>query len=353
MSDSVVIGILGGGQLGRMLAMAAARLGFEVVILDPDPKAPAAQVANRHIVAAYDDPAALAMLAELCDIVTYEFENVPDAAIHTLDGRVTVHPNATALATAQDRLIEKAFLVEQGIGTAPFRTVDNQEQLESAVEELGGEAILKTRRFGYDGKGQMRVVPGSDHSTAFADLGSVPLIAEGIVDFVAELSVIIGRGPDGSCQIYDPATNEHVDGILKTSSVPGSLSDETIELAKDAATTLATALDYVGVLGLELFLLADGSVLANEFAPRVHNSGHWTEAACAISQFELHIRAISQLALPSVERHSDAVMTNLIGEDVALVGDLLARPNTVVHLYGKSEVRPGRKMGHVTTISRR
>ncbi len=351
------IGILGGGQLGRMLALAAAKLGHRVIVLDPDPNAPAAQVSNRHIVAAYDDPAALDQLAKACDVVTYEFENVPDAAVHALEGRVPVHPNAHALGTAQDRLVEKTFLVEQGIATAPFRAVDSQVQLDTAVGELGGRVILKTRRFGYDGKGQRRIDPGDGTGpgslNAFTELGSVPLIAEGVVDFVAEASVIIGRSLSGEVRCFDPVRNRHHDGILRTSSVPAGLDPATDQAARAAAVDLVTALDYVGVLGLELFVLDDGSVLANEFAPRVHNSGHWTEAACIVSQFELHVRAITGLPLPSVERHSDAEMTNLVGDDVERLPTYLAEPNTMVHLYGKSEVRAGRKMGHVTQISPR
>lgn len=346
------IGILGGGQLARMLALAAARLGIEVVVLDPDPLAPAAQVANRHLVSAYDDPDALATLAEVCDVVTYEFENVPEAAVAALDGRVPVRPGANALAVSQDRLVEKQFFRDEAIApTAPFIPVDSQAELEAAVNELGGRAIIKTRRFGYDGKGQLRI-DGSAPADAYESLGSVPLIAEGIVDFVAETSIIIARESNGSCVWYEPGINEHVDGILRGTTVPAGFGRDTLRAMGEAAMTLTAMLGYVGVLGLELFVLADGSIVANEFAPRVHNSGHWTEAACSVSQFEQHVRAVAGLPLVMPQRHSDAVMTNLLGDDVDRVDHHLRDPNTVVHLYGKAEVRPGRKMGHVTKLKR-
>lgn len=346
------LGILGGGQLARMLAMVAARLGIEVIVLDPDPLAPAAQVANRHLVAAYDDTRALVELAEACDVVTYEFENVPEAAVAALEGRVPVRPGAKALAVSQDRLIEKQFFRDEDIApTAPFVAVDSQAELELAVSELGGRAIIKTRRFGYDGKGQLRI-EGEVPADAFESLGSVPLIAEGIVDFVAETSIIIARESNGSCVWFDPGINEHVDGILRSTTVPAGFGDDTLQAMSYAAMGLTATLDYVGVLGLELFVLADGSIVANEFAPRVHNSGHWTEAACSVSQFEQHVRAVTGLPLVKPQRHSDAVMTNLIGADVDQVGRHLRDPNSVVHLYGKAEVRPGRKMGHVTTLQR-
>ncbi len=351
LSAGATIGIIGGGQLGRMLAMAAARLGFHTIVLDPAAAAPAAQVADAQIIAAYDNVTALGELAQRCDVVTYEFENVPVDGVARLDGRVPVRPAPLALEVAQDRLVEKDFLNDLGIATAPYRIVDAQADIEGAVEAVGGRAILKTRRLGYDGKGQLRIDDvASIGSNAFAELGSVPAIAEGFVDFEAEISVICARGVDGECAVFDPARNVHRDGILATSTVPAGVSAATVEAARAAAENLATALDYVGVLGLELFVLGDGSILANEFAPRVHNSGHWTEAVCVPDQFEQHIRAIAGLSLPTPHRTSDCEMTNLIGDDVVDMATLLAEPGAMVHLYGKAEARPGRKMGHVTRV---
>ncbi len=349
LAPGATIGILGGGQLARMLAMAAARLGYAVVVLDPDPGAPAAQVATRHLVAPYDDGVALTELAACCDVVTYEFENVPDLAVQTLVPLVEVRPGAHPLGVSQDRLVEKTFLADAGLTTAPYVAVDDQDDLDAAVASLGGFAVLKTRRFGYDGKGQI-VVRGSAPGDAFERLGSVPLIAEGLIDFDAEISVVGARSVDGRIRCFDPARNVHRDGILSTSSVPTLLSPDIEASAIALTTTLLTALDYVGVLGLELFVMADGSLVANEFAPRVHNSGHWTEAACAVSQFEQHIRAVAGLTLGDGRRHHDAVMENLIGHEVERVPALLEVSDAVVHLYGKSEIRNGRKMGHVTRL---
>ncbi|BCH63787.1 N5-carboxyaminoimidazole ribonucleotide synthase [Agrobacterium vitis] len=347
------IGIIGGGQLGRMLAMAAARLGLKTIVLEPQADCPAAQVANRQIIADYADEAALAELAASCDVVTYEFENVPVAAAEALARTVPVYPPAKALAVSQDRLSEKRFLNDNGIATAPFRTVDSQADLEQALAEFGGEGVLKTRRFGYDGKGQRVYRKGDDASGGYQALGAVPLILEGFVPFAREISIIAARSISGEIACYDPAENIHRDGILHTSTVPASISPQTAAAAKSAAEKLLNGLDYVGVVGLELFLMADGSLIANEMAPRVHNSGHWTEAACVISQFEQHIRAVTGLPLGDPARHGDCVMTNLIGDDIVAVPDWLAKPGALVHLYGKAEARPGRKMGHVTEVRNR
>ena len=345
------IGIIGGGQLGRMLAMAAARLNFQTIILEPQPDCPAAQVANRQIIAAYDDPAALAELASACDVVTYEFENVPVSAAEQLARSVAVYPPPKALEMAQDRLTEKQFLNECGVPTARFHAVDSQADLEAAIADFGGQGVLKTRRLGYDGKGQ-RVYRSLADSTegGYAALGNVPLILESFVPFEREISIIAARNPEGSIRSYDPAENVHRAGILHTSTLPANLSPDTASAAASAAETILTALDYVGVIGIEFFVLPDGGLIANEMAPRVHNSGHWTEAACVISQFEQHIRAVAGLPLGNPIRHSACVMQNLIGDDIHSVPDWLARDNTLVHLYGKTEARPGRKMGHVTTL---
>ncbi|WP_283196243.1 5-(carboxyamino)imidazole ribonucleotide synthase [Rhizobium sp. AN80A] len=346
------IGIIGGGQLGRMLAMAAARLNFRTIILEPQADCPAAQVANRQIVAAYDDPAALEELATVCDVVTYEFENVPVSAAEALAQTVPVYPPPKALEAAQDRLVEKRFINDCAIPTAKFHAVDSQADLEAALADFGGQGVLKTRRLGYDGKGQKVFRSTSDSADgAFAELGGVPLILESFVAFEREISVIAARGTDGSVVSYDPAENVHRNGILHTSTVPASITDATASAAREAAEKILTTLGYVGVIGIEFFALSDGSLIANEMAPRVHNSGHWTEAACVISQFEQHIRAVSGLPLGNADRHSDCVMRNLIGDDILDLPDWLKRRDTLVHLYGKTESRPGRKMGHVTTLA--
>lgn len=348
------IGIIGGGQLGRMLAMAAARLGYQTIILEPQADCPAAQVATRQIVAAYDDAQALEELARDCAVVTYEFENVPVGAAVSLAHKVAVYPPARALEVAQDRLVEKTTLNAMGIATADFVAVDSDADLAAGLETFGGNGVLKTRRLGYDGKGQrlFRDAKPSDAAGVHASMGNVPLILEAFVPFEREVSVIAARGMDGSVVAYDPAENVHLQGILHTSTVPATASAETLAQARAAASAIAAGLDYVGVIGVEFFVLSDGSIVTNEIAPRVHNSGHWTEAACAVSQFEQHIRAVAGLPLGNPRRHSDCVMENLIGDDIARVASLMAEPDLVMHLYGKAEARAGRKMGHFTRLKR-
>ncbi|NLS05516.1 5-(carboxyamino)imidazole ribonucleotide synthase [Rhizobium sp. P32RR-XVIII] len=346
------IGIIGGGQLGRMLAMAAARLNFRTIILEPQTDCPAAHVANHQIVAAYDDPAALAELAKACDVITYEFENVPVSAVEALAKDIPVYPPPKALEAAQDRLVEKRFINDCGIPTARFHAVDSQSELEAALEDFGGQGVLKTRRLGYDGKGQKVFRSAADSADgAYAALGSVPLILESFIPFEREISIIAARATDGTAVAFDPAENVHRNGILHTSTVPASIADATAEAARKAAEAILSSLGYVGVIGIEFFVLSDGNLIANEMAPRVHNSGHWTEAACVISQFEQHIRAIGGLPLGNADRHSDCVMQNLIGDDILSVPDWLKRRDAFVHLYGKTESRPGRKMGHVTVLT--
>jgi 5-(carboxyamino)imidazole ribonucleotide synthase len=347
------IGIIGGGQLGRMLAMAAARLGYRTIILEPDERCPAEQVASSHITAAYDDPEALDTLAALCSVVTYEFENVPIEAVRMLEQKKPVFPPPRALEVAQDRLTEKTFLNECGIATAEFSAVDSQQQLQEALDKFGGRGVLKTRRLGYDGKGQ-RVFSGpqDDPAGAFGSLGHVPLILEKLIPFTSEISIIAARSKDGATVSYDPAKNEHREGILRQSTVPSSANSQTENSARQAAEAVLRSLDYIGVIGIEFFVMEDGSLLANELAPRVHNSGHWTEAACHMSQFEQHIRAVSGLALGPCDRHFDCRMDNLIGDEIEAIDAILTEPNAVLHLYGKSEVRPGRKMGHVTRLGK-
>ena len=345
-----VIGIIGGGQLGRMLAMAAARLNAKTIVLEPQADCPASQVANRQIVAAYDDRAALSELAKACSVITYEFENVPVEAAQFLAASVPVFPPPKALEVSQDRLTEKTFLSELGIPTAQFRAINSQSDLERALSDFGGQGVLKTRRFGYDGKGQRVFRAGDSPEGAYEALGAGDLILESFIAFEREISVIAARGIDGSIACYDPAENVHTNGILHTSTLPARIPQQTATMATTAATKLLSALDYVGVLGLEFFVTHDGGLIANEFAPRVHNSGHWTEAACIISQFEQHIRAITGMPLGNPARHSDCVMQNLIGDDINSVPDWARDDNVLIHLYGKAEARPGRKMGHVTKL---
>lgn len=352
------IGILGGGQLGRMLGTAASRLGLKTIVLEPTVDCPAAQTCNRHIIAEYDEPTALGELVNLCQAVTYEFENIPTSAVQYLEQHVALLPNSNALEKSQDRLIEKNFLNNIGIQTAPFFEVNSLEELQTVVmsqefqQNLAG--ILKTRRLGYDGKGQARI-HGTDSpkqlEEAWASTGKVACVLEGFVNFIREVSVIAARDINGNIQCYDPAENIHRDGILHTSTVPAKISDATIENAKTIAGKILAELDYVGVMGVEFFVTGEGSLIVNEFAPRVHNSGHWTEAACVINQFEQHIRAISGLPLGDTKRHSDCVMENLIGKDVEKLDDLLGEPNIKIHLYGKNNAKKGRKMGHFTRIS--
>lgn len=347
-----VIGILGGGQLGRMLAMGTARLGYKVHIFDPDAGAPASQVANRHVIADYGDQAALQAFARDCAVVTYEFENVPVEAARLIEALAPVRPGPKALEAAQDRLVEKTFLNKAGIPTAPFQAVNSDAELAEALAKFGGNGVLKTRRMGYDGKGQriFRNAGPKDCDGAFADLGSVPLILEGFIPFEREVSVIAARGMDGGFAGYDVAENVHRNGILHTSTVPAAVSKLTANAAMDSAGRILDALDYVGVIGIEFFVMDNGDLIANEMAPRVHNSGHWTEAACAVSQFEQHIRAIAGLPLGNPRRHSDCIMENLIGGDIDRIPALCTEANTVVHHYGKAEARPGRKMGHFTRL---
>ncbi|MGE3306374.1 MAG: 5-(carboxyamino)imidazole ribonucleotide synthase [Rhizobiaceae bacterium] len=345
------IGIIGGGQLGRMLAMAAARLGYRTIILEPQADCPAAQVANEQIVAAYDDANALAKLAAKAAVVTYEFENVPVAAAEKLAASVPVYPPPRALEVSQDRLVEKRFLNDIGVPTARYKAIDEEHQLGSGLAAIDGNGFLKTRRMGYDGKGQMvfRDATPRDAVGVFDKMGNVPLILEEMVGFKREISVIAARSIDGSCIAYDAAENVHRDGILRSSTVPAGSRKDTQIAAWEYAIVILHQLQYVGVIGVEFFDAKD-QLVVNEIAPRVHNSGHWTEAACAVSQFEMHIRCVAGHPLASTRRHSDCVMENLIGDDVEKVPDLLAEDGLVLHLYGKAQARPGRKMGHFTRL---
>ena len=344
------IGILGGGQLGRMLSLAASRLGFKTHIYCPDPDSPAFEVTPHKTVAAYDDLAALAQFASSVDVITYEFENVPAGTAEFLAPLKPLRPGANALAVSQDRLIEKAFIAAAGIPVAPHRAIHDAADLAPALADLGGRGILKTTRLGYDGKGQRRITSLGEAEAAFAELKPHPLVLEALVPFEREISVVIARGLDGATAAFDPAENVHRDGILATSRVPASVSDATSELARDHAAGIATALGYVGVLGVEFFALADGSLLVNEIAPRVHNSGHWTEAVCVTDQFEQHIRAVAGWPLGDPTRLADVVMENLVGDGIGAIPKGLG-PGIRPHAYGKAESRPGRKMGHLNQVA--
>ncbi|HWE05098.1 MAG TPA: 5-(carboxyamino)imidazole ribonucleotide synthase [Rhizomicrobium sp.] len=342
------IGILGGGQLGRMLAMAAARLGLKTHIYSPpNEDAPAFQVSDDHTSAAFDDKAALTKFAQACDVVTFEWENVPVATVEHIAQISSILPNAKTLGVTQDRFAEKSFIKSLGLATAPFVKVDSAED---AHAKVSGSAILKTRRMGYDGKGQAKVKSREEAARALETFKGAPCILEGFVEFDYEASVIAARDADGSFAAYDPPENIHEHHILRRSIVPSRLSAAQVDEAKSIARKIADALDYVGVFAVELFVMKDGSLLVNEIAPRVHNSGHWTIDACLVSQFENHIRAVAGWPLGSTERHSDAVMENLIGEEAA-DWQALAKKGGALHLYGKKEIRAGRKMGHVTYIT--
>jgi 5-(carboxyamino)imidazole ribonucleotide synthase len=354
LSPGATIGILGGGQLGRMLAMAALKLGLRTHILAPEPTAPAYDAAAARTVAPFDDEAALARFAEAVDIVTFEFENVPTATVEFLAGRVAVRPGVRALALTQDRLTEKTFLRDLGLKVAPFVKVEDAGALVRAVAELGRPAILKTRRFGYDGKGQSLIREGSNVAAVHRTLGPAPMILEGFVAFEREVSVVAARSLEGEIVAYDLCENEHERHILARTRAPARVSQETAAEAKRIAGQVLEALEYVGVLAVEMFVVRDRhgheGLIVNEVAPRVHNSGHWTIEGAQTSQFEQHIRAIAGWPLGAATRRGRAEMHNLIGEDAEEWRDILAQPDLSLHLYGKLEIRPDRKMGHVTRV---
>lgn len=352
----MIVGILGGGQLGRMLAMAAAELGLSCHIYCPDPKSPAFAVAAARTIAPYDDEAALAAFAGAVDLVTFEFENIPVDTVRFLEGRVTVLPGSGSLEPAQDRLAEKQLVSGLGIPVAPFAEVSKQADIYSALARTGRPAILKTRRLGYDGKGQALIRAGDDPVAAWRAVGETAAILEAHVPFEREVSVILARGRDGATRAFDVTENVHEGGILSTSTVPASIPDEVATEAIGIAAGIAEALGHVGVLAVEMFVTAGGArpgLVVNEIAPRVHNSGHWTSDAALCSQFEQHIRAIAGWPLGDSSRHSDAVMTNLIGHAVERWPALLSEADIGLHLYGKSETLPGRKMGHYTRTAPR
>jgi 5-(carboxyamino)imidazole ribonucleotide synthase len=345
------LGILGGGQLGRMLALAAGRLGFDVAVLEREADSPAGRVAAHCLAGAYDDPAALAELAKLAQVVTYEFENVPAGAVETLQALgVEVAPGPKALAIAQDRALEKQFLNANGAPTVAFETADSAEEAVAAATRLRAPVLMKTRREGYDGKGQRWIEHAADAAAAFAELGSRPVIVEAAADFVRELSIIASRGRDGAAAIYSLAENHHEGGILRRTVAPATVTPALTDQAERIALRVMEGLDYVGVIGIELFELKDGRLLVNEFAPRVHNTGHWTQDGCAVDQFEQHIRAVAGWPLGPTAPHARIEMLNLLGEEVDSWPRLAQEPDSRLHLYGKRGAKPGRKMGHVNRV---
>ena len=344
------IGILGGGQLGRMLSVAAARLGYKTHIFEPAANPPAAHVADRVTTAAYEDLEALHAFAASVDIVTYEFENVPTSALDAIEEHVLLRPNREALRISQDRLTEKSFLQDLGLKTAPFANVESQEDLEQAVAQLGMPSILKTRRFGYDGKGQLRLSDAADLAGAFDAVGRAPSVLEGFVEFTCEISIIVARNVEGEVACFDPAQNVHEGGILRTSTVPATVPQRLIMDGVLLAGQIVRALEYVGVMGVELFV-TPSELIVNEIAPRVHNSGHWTQNGCGVDQFEQHIRAVTGHSLGDGRRYANVVMENIIGSDMHKLPEYIKEPNACVHLYGKDDMREGRKMGHVNLIS--
>ena len=348
---NATIGIVGGGQLGRMSALAAARLGYRCHILTDEPDSPAAQVAADATIGSYDDPEVLRAFAAQVDVVTFEFENVSAAGLDLLASLKPVRPSPAVLRISQDRAAEKTFVNTAGIATAPWRLVQSVADLHQAAAAVGLPAILKTTRLGYDGKGQRRLNPGDDVAEAFTALAPSPLILEGFVDFACEVSVVVARGVNGDIASFDVVENRHRDHILDLTLAPARIPQDTAAQASRIAHNIAHAIGLVGLLAVEMFIDAKGAVVVNEIAPRPHNSGHWTIDACPASQFEMHIRAVAGLPLPTAMRHSDAVMKNLVGPaEAALWPTILATPGLIPHLYGKAEARPGRKMGHVTRL---
>ena len=346
-----MLGILGGGQLGRMLALSAAALGYRTHVFTPEGSSPAGQVATLETVADFGDAAALDAFAASVNAITLEFENIPVATVARLARHRQVRPGARALEVAQDRVTEKTFAQAHGAGTAPFLPVDDLASLVAALARLGTPAILKTRRFGYDGKGQAVIRDAADAEAALAALNGQPAILEGFVDFALEISIVGARSATGEIRCFDAVENRHRHGILDLTLAPARIASATAEAAQQVTARLLTALDYVGVLAVEFFVTRDGAVLVNEMAPRVHNSGHWSIEGAVTSQFEQQVRAALGLPLGDPARLADAVMLNLIGNDALAWPRLVAEPAAKLHLYGKAEVRAGRKMGHLTLLS--
>jgi 5-(carboxyamino)imidazole ribonucleotide synthase len=348
---NATIGLVGGGQLGRMSALAAARLGYRCHILTRETDSPAAQVSHAVTISDYSDPVSLRAFADAVDVISFEFENVSAEGLDLLASIRPVRPAPSVLRISQDRVDEKTFLNGAGVATAPWAPVGSRQELDEAARRLGLPAVLKTTRLGYDGKGQAMLRTKQDLDAAWERLDPKPLVLEGFVDFAQEISVVVARGADGGVSSFDTVENRHRDHILDLTLAPARISVAVDQAAQAIGRRVAETLDLVGLLAVEMFVDSAGKVLVNEIAPRPHNSGHWTIDACPASQFELHIRAIAGLPLPPATRHSDAVMKNLIGpEGMALWPAALARPGLIPHLYGKAAALPGRKMGHVTRL---
>jgi 5-(carboxyamino)imidazole ribonucleotide synthase len=352
LAPGAVIGIVGGGQLGRMIALAAARLGYRCHILTPEQGSPAAQVTSLATVAAYDDVTALERFADAVDVITMEFENLPVDALQAMARHRPVRPAPQVLATCQDRRKEKAFLDRIGVPTAPHVTVDSADALGRALSEIGRPAILKSARWGYDGKGQVRIATDTEPARAWAEAGAAACVLERLIDFEREISVITARGLDGSQVSYVPVENHHRDQILVRTIAPAPIPAVLADQARELAERIAAELELIGLLAVEMFVTRDQRLLVNELAPRPHNSGHWTIDACAVSQFEQLVRAICGLPLGDAGRFADAVMDNLLGAAVEGWREILDEPGARLHLYGKAEIRPGRKLGHVTRLTR-
>ena len=350
------IGVLGGGQLGRMLALAAARLGYRVHVYEPQAGCPAGQVAHREVNAPFDDAAALAAFARECDVVTYEFENVPSAPLRAIEGLTALRPHWSVLETAQNRAREKRWLRDQGFPHAAFAEVPAGGDLAAAIVRLGGAVVVKTADFGYDGKGQLKVRTAADAAAAVREFAGRPAVVEQFVDFACEISAVVARAESAAVRVFPLAENQHRNHILDFSIVPARVASEVAAKADKLARLVAERIGLVGVMGVEMFVTRDGGVLVNELAPRTHNSGHYTIDACMTSQFEQQVRAICGLPLGAVTLLSPVVMANILGDAWAggepRWADLLAQPNVRLHLYGKSEPRPGRKMGHFTVTAR-
>ncbi|MGV6819996.1 MAG: 5-(carboxyamino)imidazole ribonucleotide synthase [Parvularcula sp.] len=353
LAPGATIGILGTGQLGRMLALAAAKLGFRTISYGPETDAPAIHVTDGHVAGRFEDPEALRRFAAMVDVATYEFENIPPLTVRTLiEAGTPVRPDENILGVCQDRLAEKKFLTDNGARVAPYHKVDSLSDLKGALSAIGGPAILKTRRFGYDGKGQVRMKSGDDPALAYEEIGDAPAILEELVDFSCEISQIAARGQDGDIAFFDIPENIHAAGILRQSRVPADIPRSVAEQARTVAAALMETLDFVGIMTIEFFWSDQSGLMVNEIAPRVHNSGHWTVECCTTSQFEQHVRAVAGWPLGDPARHVDAVMRNLIGPDVE-AWEEISSSGMALTLYGKNEARPGRKMGHTVEIARK
>lgn len=352
---SSTIGMLGGGQLGRMFTMAARTLGYKVIVLEPDPHSPAGQLADQHIKAAYHDEQALTQFGQQCDVITTEFENIPAQTLEFLTQFCPVRPSASAVQVAQDRIVEKEFVLSCGLSPVPFAAIRKLEDIPSACAQITLPAILKTARLGYDGKGQMTVNNPAEVEQAFQQLKEVDCVLEQRVDLELEISVVLARSVNGDMQCFPIAENLHRNGILHQTIAPARINEALAEQAKQAALSMAARLEFVGVMAVEFFVTRQGELLINEMAPRTHNSGHYTLDACMTSQFEQQVRMVCELPFGDTRLHTPVVMMNLLGDlwgsSQPIWNELLVSPNIKLHLYGKHEARPGRKMGHFCTLN--